>query len=450
VRRTIPYAGYVDFDGEPVNAGGVKFNFALFPCATPGPGHCSHLWVARGTWNDGVAWPQGWPSGADEVVTLPIFSGRFMVELGAAGQDELPQSVFEAGHETLYLGIQIEGRSLGALQKVVPSARTRVAERAYLADHALVADMVGDLTPEELQTRRSWGESDTVAPGEALVVETFGDATNAKVLVWEQRGSSWIAIDSFKSILADASVHAYYPFDAAEAPGRDHSKPVGQGRDLTLLDNASHDAGQGVFGASLNFNGGFATTTTLGLSLGTGLTWAAWFRPRSFHNTHILEISPSGANYFILFRFYGVSCTLSARLNVWSDYIGTGHTICSHAQLPQEKWTHVAMVYDQVMKSQLVYFNGVLEAKGGGGFSDPQVNLNYMRLGGHFGGHGNDYLGHIDEAVVFNRVLSADEIADLHRYGVRAPYELTKGTDGQVTLTNRTEAPKTLRVLVVK
>jgi hypothetical protein len=125
--RTIPYGGYVDFDGEPVNASGVKFNFALFPCANPGPDSCSHLWVARGTWNDAVAWSLGWPTGADEVVPLPIFSGRFTVELGGAGHNSLPNAVFHAGHETLYLAVRIEGRSLGNLQKVTPAARARFA-----------------------------------------------------------------------------------------------------------------------------------------------------------------------------------------------------------------------------------------------------------------------------------------------------------------------------------
>jgi len=128
--RTIPYGGYVDFDGEPVNAGGVKFNFVLFPCATPGPGQCSHLWVARGAWNDAVPWTQGWPAAASGAVTLPIFSGRFTVELGAAGQNPLPDVIHDEGHEVLYLGIQIEGAGLGALQKITPAFRAITSARA--------------------------------------------------------------------------------------------------------------------------------------------------------------------------------------------------------------------------------------------------------------------------------------------------------------------------------
>jgi len=122
---TIPYGGYVDFDGEPVNAGGVGFNFALFPCATPGPGpgQCQPVWVAKGTWNAAATdWKQGWPTGGGTTIALPIFSGRFAVELGAAGQNPLPDPL-ASNEAELFLGIQIEGRALAAVQKLVTARR---------------------------------------------------------------------------------------------------------------------------------------------------------------------------------------------------------------------------------------------------------------------------------------------------------------------------------------
>ncbi|MCC6625455.1 MAG: hypothetical protein IT385_29720 [Deltaproteobacteria bacterium] len=127
--RTIPYGGYVDFDGEPVNASGVRFNFAIFSCATPascGP----PLWVARGTWSGAATWPQGWPAGANDHVALPIFAGRFTVELGAAGQTPLPEVLFTDTHASLYLGIRIEGSTLGSLQKLAPAFRSVTASEA--------------------------------------------------------------------------------------------------------------------------------------------------------------------------------------------------------------------------------------------------------------------------------------------------------------------------------
>jgi len=157
--RTIPYGGYVDFDGEPVNASGVKFNFALFACATPatcGPA----LWVARGTWSGASTWPAGWPTSEADTVSLPIFSGRFTVELGGPGQNPLPDVLFEDAHASVYLAIRIQGSTLTTLQKLTPafraisgaeSGRFRVRDAIEIddpaggsatlsADHGLVID----------------------------------------------------------------------------------------------------------------------------------------------------------------------------------------------------------------------------------------------------------------------------------------------------------------------
>ncbi|MFO0749974.1 MAG: LamG-like jellyroll fold domain-containing protein [Myxococcota bacterium] len=122
--RTIPYSGHVDFDGQPVNAASVKFNFVIYPCDTPGvgAGQCAPLWLAKG------AWSNGWP--ANQFVTLPIFAGRFTVELGGAGQNPLPDAVFLEGHEVLYLGVQLEGRALGTLQKIAPATHAISASEA--------------------------------------------------------------------------------------------------------------------------------------------------------------------------------------------------------------------------------------------------------------------------------------------------------------------------------
>ncbi|MFO0749975.1 MAG: hypothetical protein U1F43_30545 [Myxococcota bacterium] len=180
--RTIPYSGYVDFDGRPVNAGGVKLNFALFPCADQA--QCAPLWLAKG------AWSNGFPAG--QSVQLPIFSGRFSVELGGPGQAALPDAVFEDGHEVLYLAIQIEGRTLGVLQKLTPAARAitsseadrlRVRSAVELDDPqrqgsaSLTADdgLVVDHTDPDAQRLLQVGASD--AP--ALVVSRSGVSASA-------------------------------------------------------------------------------------------------------------------------------------------------------------------------------------------------------------------------------------------------------------------------------
>ncbi|MFO0749972.1 MAG: hypothetical protein U1F43_30530 [Myxococcota bacterium] len=132
---TIPYTGYLDFDGKPVNAGSVGFNFALFGCATPGPlaNQCPSLWVARGTWNDAAAdWRDGWPIGANTTVAVPAFGGRFSVELGGAGQNPLPDALV-TDHQVLYLAVQINGKALGTIQKIAPALRSLTANASQVS-----------------------------------------------------------------------------------------------------------------------------------------------------------------------------------------------------------------------------------------------------------------------------------------------------------------------------
>jgi len=178
--RTIPYGGYVDFDGEPVNASGVAFNFALFPCDTVGA--CAPLWVARGgvgTWTSSV-----------ESIALPIFSGRFAVELGGAGQNALPEVVFTDTHAALYLGVRIEGRTLGHLQRLAPAFRSTLAAEAdrlrvrtaitiddpigggarISAEEGIVIDHDGALAPEDTLLRVGAGAASLSVTGQSVII----------------------------------------------------------------------------------------------------------------------------------------------------------------------------------------------------------------------------------------------------------------------------------------
>jgi hypothetical protein len=197
-RHIIPYGGYVDFDGEPVNAGDVKFNFVLFPCATPGPGQCSHLWVAHGTWNDEVAWTAGWPAAASGAVTLPIFSGRFTVELGAADQNLLPVAILQEGYETLYLGIQIEGSALTSLQKLPPASRAVTASQA---DRFRVRNAIEIDDP-------AGGSAVLEADGGLVVAHSRDDlAPEATLLRVENGGVAQLAVTAGAGVTTASDLH---------------------------------------------------------------------------------------------------------------------------------------------------------------------------------------------------------------------------------------------------
>ncbi|MCC6620611.1 MAG: LamG domain-containing protein [Deltaproteobacteria bacterium] len=448
--RTIPYGGYVDFDGEPVNAGAVGFNFVIFPCATPGTGAggCSALWVAKGTWTNAATWTNGWPAGASDELDLPIFSGRFAVELGAAGQNPLPDAVFDTGGEPLYLGVRVEGRALGALQKIVPTTRTHTAA---LAESARVADMVGDLTPEEIASRRSWATSGEVAPGGTLELQTFGDATDAQVFLWERRGSTWAALDLEHSFLEDPSLQAYYTFD--EPAGTVANDMSGKGRHLAL--SAIFTLGHpGVRGQSMRFGGSGASgganavNSTFGLALDRGLTISMWLDPREWRDdVYILYAGATSGNDDFLFHLYAPLCGAGRILHNG----GRTATVCTGVGATQQRWTHVVMTIDERARRARWYVDGAQDAWA----SDTAASfagrtLNYLKIGGH-PTIPLDYIGFIDEVAIFDRALTADEVADLHRHGVSGVgYDVNRQADGKVSITNQTGTSRVLRVLVVK
>jgi len=185
--RTIPYGGYVDFDGEPVNAGSVRFNFALFACAPPAT--CAPLWVARGTIG---AWGT-----SDEAVSLPIFAGRFAVELGGEGQNPLPDEVFTPDDTAFYLGVRIEGRTLGGLQKLVPTTRARTALHARLADEGGDFTLSGDLVMQggvATGLRLDHLAAPPVACNPGALGHVYFDTTRAILRVCD--GDAWADVQS--------------------------------------------------------------------------------------------------------------------------------------------------------------------------------------------------------------------------------------------------------------
>jgi hypothetical protein len=103
---------------------------------------------------------------------------------------------------------------------------------------------------------------------------------------------------------------------------------------------------------------------------------------------------------------------LNSRLRLLIDGVTPGGFL-SDATLPLDTWTHVAGVYDGL--NAHLYINGSLEAsvtaRGSIPTSDRPLTIGANAALAYGGTHFN---GLIDEAAVFNRALSADEIAFIY------------------------------------
>jgi alpha-L-fucosidase 2 len=79
-------------------------------------------------------------------------------------------------------------------------------------------------------------------------------------------------------------------------------------------------------------------------------------------------------------------------------------------KLSSNQWTYVAGVYSAPLKIMKLYVNGKEVASGGGPFPQMSTTKTPLRLGIDSEG-GNRFAGRIKRAAVYNRALSADEIA---------------------------------------
>jgi subtilisin-like proprotein convertase family protein len=86
--------------------------------------------------------------------------------------------------------------------------------------------------------------------------------------------------------------------------------------------------------------------------------------------------------------------------------------------VPINQWSHVAMVYDSVANTLVLYWNGTPVANNSGGPANPPstslpVNLGLRPPGSFEAMAGTRFSGRLDEMSIFNRALSAAEVQSI-------------------------------------
>lgn len=158
----------------------------------------------------------------------------------------------------------------------------------------------------------------------------------------------------------------------------------------------------GKYGGALTFDGTNDYVTVpdaASLDLGSSMTLEAWVRPTasSGWRTVLLKETPTSLAYSL----YSASGT--NRPSVWID----GTSSVGSAALTTSAWSHVAATYNG---SRLrVYVNGVLRADRAVTTPVP-VSTGPLKIGGN-AVWGEWFAGQIDEVRMYDRVLTAAEIA---------------------------------------
>jgi hypothetical protein len=172
----------------------------------------------------------------------------------------------------------------------------------------------------------------------------------------------------------------------------------------------------GKFGRALSFDGvndwlTITDTTASPLDLTTAMTVEAWVSPASMSGweTAVLKERGAGLLSYALYAHDGAPQPGGAA--VPAGYVragGVDRPSRGASPLPLNTWTHIATTYDGM--TQRFYVNGVLvesRAQTGG----IAVGNGALRIGGNNAFTGEFFHGLIDEVRIYNRALSAAQIA---------------------------------------
>lgn len=172
----------------------------------------------------------------------------------------------------------------------------------------------------------------------------------------------------------------------------------------------------GKSGQALEFSGEDATKPYVQTSTDIGnaseKTFAGWFK---FNKNREWMVMVLEGIEFDSNKYSGL-ITNSGGVWLYQAYNGGASTFSSAATpIPVGGWHHVAGVISKSGNYMKIYFDGSLNASyssasiGSSTFYNPTGSV---RIGGGTGGYG--FNGTIDEAMVYNRALSADEIRLLY------------------------------------
>lgn len=161
-----------------------------------------------------------------------------------------------------------------------------------------------------------------------------------------------------------------------------------------------------------------------GLGITGNISLGCWFKPESVAGTSKLV-----TKYLVTGNQRGYQMDVTTTyVMVWLSSNGTATVSASTASgvIAAGNWYHIVMVYNGI--DIRIYVNGALSNNGAnnpltyaGGIANVTAQFEIGRRHS-----GTDYAdGLIDEAFVFDRALSADEIASIYNYRIQDPAYMT-------------------------
>ncbi|MHC4202502.1 MAG: LamG domain-containing protein, partial [Planctomycetota bacterium] len=207
-----------------------------------------------------------------------------------------------------------------------------------------------------------------------------------------------IAMLASIAIPTDPSLLVHYRLDETAAGAVVDSS--GNANDGTNNGATINQPGQIDTAYSFDGSNDYIALPNLGLSGNVSVSFAAWVNITSAGNENIFGFGTNGTNNTVFsLRTNGAT---QFHLYFWNNDLSVN--VPAHVGT----WVHVAAVWDAATTTQYIYFNGA--EMGQRVASAPNfADTNYR-----IGGFNNEYMpGLVDDARVYNRPLTAEEVATL-------------------------------------
>lgn len=171
----------------------------------------------------------------------------------------------------------------------------------------------------------------------------------------------------------------------------------------------TYSAANGKFGQGAGFNGSTSRIVISKSAVPTGAkSFTAWIKPSSIASNAFLLTDGDGTNASVCFL---LDSDGKMRLS-WDSLVTTLST--STGIITTGNWYHVA--FTATGTSGVIYLNGVSVASGSIGTEAAQQPT--FRFSGRYTSAGSgdaiQYTGAMDDLAIFNRVLTAAEVANLY------------------------------------
>jgi len=206
--------------------------------------------------------------------------------------------------------------------------------------------------------------------------------------------------DVAKSQVVTDGLLSYWTFDAADIADETAKDAWGK-RDGTILGDAYLTAG--IIGDALEFDGSgdYVEYDDSGLPEGNApRTMSVWVKPEGGGVRSALEWGTNGG---------GRRCGILVLGNQRIKFVGSGADVQSIGSVVNGEWHYISETWDGT--NIKIYIDGVLDTTGVPAPNPINTVLRVGRIGANIGSAGENFNGVIDEVSIYDRALSADEVA---------------------------------------